>query len=65
MTKTIYHRFGKRYRKLKRNEIIKKDALQSWEHGELQPITNADGNTIGNTPKEFSNERDFYNLIRE
>ena len=59
----IYYRFGKQYKKLKRNEIIKEGAMQSWCHGELQPITNSDGKTIGGTPSNFSDERDFYNPI--
>jgi len=59
----IYTRFGKKYRKLKRNEIIKKGAMQSWCYGELQPIKNSDGETIGNTPSSFSDERDFYTPI--
>jgi len=63
MKNTIYYRFGKRYRKLGRDEIIKRGAMQSWELGELQPITNADRQTIGGTPADFSNERDFYNLL--
>jgi len=61
----IYIRFGKKYRKLMRNEIIKKGAMQSWCYGELQPIKNSDGRTIGDTPSSFSNERNFYNPIQE
>ncbi len=37
--------------------------MQSWCNGELQPIKNSDGNTIGDKPSSFSKERDFYNLI--
>jgi len=59
----IYHRFGKEFKKVKRDEVIKEGAMQSWELGELQPITNSDGETIGNTPSSFSDERDFYNPI--
>ena len=57
----VYYRFGKKYIKLKRDEVIKKGAMQSWENGELQPIANSDGETIGNIPASFSDERDFYN----
>jgi len=60
---TIYYRFGKKYRKLGRGEIIKEGAFQSWELGELQPIMNTDGKTIGGKPSDFSDERDFYNPI--
>lgn len=59
----IYKRFGNNYRKLKRDEVIKKGAMQSWELGELQPVKNSDGKTIGDTPSSFSDERDFYNPI--
>ena len=47
MTENIYYRFGKPYRKLKRNEIIEKGAMHSFCGGELMPITNSDGQTIG------------------
>jgi len=56
-----YERFRKPYRKLKRNEIIKEGAMQSWENGPLQPIKNTDGGTVGHTPADFSDSRDFYN----
>ena len=59
----IYTRFGNEYKKLKRDEVIKEGAMQSWEHGELQPLGNGDGKTIGDTPSSFSDERDFYNPI--
>ena len=65
MTENIYYRFGKPYRKLKRNEIIEKGAMHSFCGGELMPITNSDGQTIGSTPSEFSDEREFYNPIVE
>ena len=64
MEKDTYYRFGKKYHKLGRHEVIQEGAMQSWCYGELQPITNADGNTIGNTPSEFSAEHDFYNPIK-
>lgn len=58
-----YTRFGKKYKKLKRWEIIKEGAMQSWCNGELQPIKNYDNDTVGDIPASFSDERDFYNLI--
>ena len=61
--KIEYIRFGNKYYKLGRKEIIKKGAMQSWCNGELQPIFNS--STIGKTPSDFSDERDFYNLIEE
>lgn len=64
MKEPIYTRLGNKYRKLKRNEVIEKGAMQSWCLGELQPIKNSDGETIGDYPFNFSNERDFYNLIK-
>jgi len=53
---------GKKYKKLKRDEIIKEGAMQSWCHGELQPIRNT---TIGSKPSDFSVERDFYNPMED
>lgn len=63
MKDPTYYRFGKPYRKLKRDEVIKEGAMQSWDHGELQPVMNTDGKTIGDTPSSFSDERDFYNPV--
>jgi hypothetical protein len=59
----IYTRFGKEFKKLKRDEVIKEGAMQSWCNGELQLIKNSDGKTIGDIPSSFSDERDFYNPI--
>lgn len=53
----------KQYKKIKKDEIIKEGAMQSWDNGELQPIKNTDGETIGDIPSSFSDERDFYNPI--
>jgi len=36
--------------------------MQSWCHGELQPIRNT---TIGSKPSDFSVERDFYNPMED
>ena len=63
MKHDIYYKYNKKYRKLGGDEIIKEGAMQSWCNGELQPITNSDGNTIGDIPNSFSKERDFYNSI--
>lgn len=60
---TIYKRLGKEYRKIDRNEVIEEGAMQSWCDGELRPITNSDGKTVGDYPYNFSIERDFYNSI--
>lgn len=59
-----YIRHGLNYRKLiyRDKEVIKEGAMQSWELGELQPIINED--TIGQTPSQFSDERDFYNPLK-
>ncbi len=46
MKEPIYYRFGKKYRRIKRNEKIMIGAMQSWCNGELQPIKNSDGKTI-------------------
>lgn len=61
--KHIYIRNGRKYVKLDRHEKIKEGAMQSWCNGELQPIANSDGKTIGDVPASFSDERDFYNPI--
>lgn len=60
-----YKKDGKEYRKLKRWETIQEGAMQSWEGGELRPIKNYDGSTIGDIPASFSDERDFYNEIKQ
>lgn len=59
----VYWKDGSRYYKLERDEVIDCCAIQSWCNGELQPLMNTDGNTIGSTPSEFSDERDFYNPL--
>ena len=61
MYNNIYYRFGKPYKKLKRDEVIEHGAMQCWCHGELQPIVN--DNTIGDIPANFSKGRDFFNPI--
>ena len=61
----IYTRHGKHYVKVSRYGVIKEGAMQSWCGGELKPITNSDGETVGSTPADFSDEREFYNPIEE
>jgi len=63
MKEIIYQRFGKKYRKIGRDEIIESGAMQSWDYGELQPIKGI--GTIGDKPSSFSDERDFYNPITD
>jgi len=58
----IYYRFGVQYRKLKRHEVIKAGAMHSFCGGELRPIVRI--NTIGKTPNDFSDEREFFNLLK-
>ena len=57
----VYHRLGREYRKLRRDEVIEIGAMHSWCNGELNPILNE--KTIGMTPNDFSDEREFYNPI--
>lgn len=58
-----YYKNGIRFKKLDRDEVIRVNAMQSWAGGELQPIMNTDGETVGSTPSMFSDERDFYNPL--
>jgi hypothetical protein len=55
--------FDKRYRKLGRNEIIEEGARHTWQNGELMRLNDVYGNIIGKTPADFSDDRDFYNLV--
>jgi len=63
MQDIIYIKYGKKYRKLNRDEIITRGAMHSYDNGELNPIINPD--TVGKTPNDFLPRRDFYNLIKE
>ena len=63
MNKVIYTRNGKHYVKLSRHGIIKEGAMQSWCGGELKPIAKSGGETVGSTPADFSDEREFYNPV--
>lgn len=57
----VYERFGKKYKKIKRDEVIKEGAMHNYCFGELMPLVNND--TIGQTPADFSDEREFFNPI--
>jgi hypothetical protein len=63
MKSVIRTKNGKKYRKLKDNEIIEKGAMHSWCGYGLTPITNYDEGTIGSTPANFSASRAFFNPI--
>lgn len=56
-------RRGKKYKKVKRHEKIEAGAMHSYCGGELVPVMNP--NTIGDVPASFSDEREFYNPIKE
>jgi hypothetical protein len=55
----IYQKDGKQFVKIARNEKIRSGAMHSWCGGELQPIMHDE--TIGQTPDDFSDEREFFN----
>jgi len=57
----IYYYKGKQYLKVPRNGIIKEGACQSYLSGSLYPIMHTD--TVGQSPKDFSDKRNFYNPI--
>ncbi len=59
----VYYRFGKKYRKIGRHEVIKKGALQSLSGREPKPIKSPD--TVGDTPSSFLPGREFYNPVEE
>jgi hypothetical protein len=48
------------YVKIARDEKIRAGAMHSLHNGHLYPIMN-DRETIGQTPDNFTKERDFYN----
>ena len=58
-----YIRSKRKFRKLKRDEVIEEGAMQSWCNGELQPAEDLISETVGDTPSSFSDNRDFYNPI--
>ena len=61
-TEIIEHE-GRKYYKLKRNEIIQENALHKGFYGKrFNPITHK--YTVGKTPSDFI-ERNFYNLLPE
>jgi hypothetical protein len=53
---------GKQYKRLQRDEVIEHGAMHSVEGGMLHPVLNEE--TIGMKPEDFSDERDFWNLIK-
>ena len=61
MEEEIYERLGKKYKKLGRDEVIKEGAMHSLRDGDLSPIVNP--KTIGDTPSNFSDKRNFYNPV--
>jgi hypothetical protein len=62
MKTPVYWRHGKPYLKVKRDEVIKEGAMHSWCGGELRTVKSPE--TIGQTPNDFSDEREFYNPIK-
>ena len=56
----IYIKDGKKYRKLNRYETIPEGAMNSWNHGELQPIMNTDGETVGMRHYDLVNNAECY-----
>jgi len=60
----VYVRYGNLYVKIHKNDVIAKNALQSFNYFELEPISDSD-NIIGNKPSSFSDddERNFYNPL--
>jgi hypothetical protein len=63
MKENIYIRFGRKFRKIGRNEKIEEGAMHYFCGGELWPIKSPD--TVGDIPASFSDEREFYNPIPE
>jgi hypothetical protein len=59
ITKYVYYLRGKKYRKLKKWEVIKEGAM-SKRSGEISQINE---NCVGKTPSEFSDKRDFFNPL--
>ena len=62
-SKIVYYRFGKKYRKIGRDEVIEEGAMHSLCGYELKPLASPD--TVGQTPSAYSDEREFYNPIKE
>lgn len=60
-----YQRFGKKYRKIGRHEVIKEGAMYSWRLGELKPTGQFMPDTVGDIPAHYYSERDFYNPIED
>lgn len=62
--KAIYYRYGIKLRKLNRTEKITINCLQSFNYGELHEIMFPE-ETVGQTPADFSDEREFYIPIKD
>uniref|UniRef100_A0A6M3LDM0 Uncharacterized protein n=1 Tax=viral metagenome TaxID=1070528 RepID=A0A6M3LDM0_9ZZZZ len=56
-----YVRFGKKYRKIGRDEIIQEGAMHSVLGDELSPIL--DPGIIGEKPSDLNDEIDFFNPL--
>ena len=57
----VYIIDGKKYLKLKKDEVIKEGAVHCYNHQGFYPVMHK--KTIGDKPSSFSEERDFFNLI--
>jgi len=57
----IYLFEGRKYRKLRRDEKIAAGAIHSFAGAPLHPICSKE--TIGQTPNNFSEKRDFFNPV--
>ena len=63
MKDIVYYRNNKKYRKIDRNEVIEEGAMHSILDGELHTVKFPE--TVGETPSDFSADRNFYNPIKE
>ena len=63
MKEITYYKNGKKFRKIGRDEVIEEGAMHSIMDGELHSVKFPE--TIGETPSDFSDDRNFYNPIKE
>ncbi len=63
MKDIVYIKNDKKYRKIGRDEVIEEGAMHAILDGELHRIKFPD--TVGDKPSSFSNDRNFYNPIKE
>jgi hypothetical protein len=54
---------GEQYKKLQRDEVIEHGAMHTIDDGMMHPVLNEE--TIGMKPADFSEERDFWNLMED